>query len=64
MKIFSFVAEALRGHAVMPSDEDKAAWMRDPLSHPDIEAMSGRELADLPFNRGLSRRSAAQACCG
>jgi hypothetical protein len=25
--------------------------MRDPLSHPDIDAMSERELADLPFGR-------------
>lgn len=27
-------------------------WCRDPLSHPDIEAMSERALADLPFDPG------------
>lgn len=25
-------------------------WLRDPLSHPDIEAMSLTQLADLPFD--------------
>lgn len=25
------------------------AWQQDPLSHPDIHAMSLRELADLPL---------------
>jgi hypothetical protein len=24
-------------------------WLRDPLSHPQLEKMSGTELADLPF---------------
>ena len=24
-------------------------WIRDPLAHPDIEAMDERQLADLPF---------------
>jgi hypothetical protein len=31
--------------------ERQAEWMRDPLSHPDIDAMSERQLADLPFGR-------------
>lgn len=25
-------------------------WCKDPLSHPDLELMSERELADLPFD--------------
>jgi hypothetical protein len=25
-------------------------WRRDPLSHPDIQAMSERERSDLPFD--------------
>lgn len=25
------------------------AWARDPLQHPDLERMDGRELGDLPF---------------
>ena len=27
-------------------------WFHDPLAHPDLDAMSERELADLPFSRG------------
>jgi hypothetical protein len=34
-----------------PTDAERAAWLRDPLSHPAIEAMAERELADLPFDR-------------
>lgn len=42
----------------------RSEWLRDPLAHPDLEAMSERELADLPFSRGPRKavRSAA-ACC-
>lgn len=25
------------------------SWVRDPLRHPDLERMDGRELGDLPF---------------
>lgn len=25
-------------------------WLRDPLSHPDLQAMSPTQLADLPFD--------------
>jgi hypothetical protein len=25
------------------------SWARDPLRHPDLERMDGRELGDLPF---------------
>lgn len=25
-------------------------WRKDPLSHPDLARMSGRELADLPLS--------------
>ncbi|WP_422369369.1 hypothetical protein [Pelagibius sp.] len=28
----------------------QAAWRRDPLSHPDLQAMSQRALDDLPFD--------------
>jgi hypothetical protein len=30
-------------------------WARDPLAHPDLDAMSERELADLPFGRVTGR---------
>ena len=39
--------------------ERQAEWMRDPLSHPDIDAMSERELADLPFGRVKT----TECCC-
>lgn len=29
--------------------EDSQEWLRDPLSHPAIRAMSMTQLADLPF---------------
>jgi hypothetical protein len=41
-----------------PDAEHEAArrWFRDPLSHPDLEAMSVTQLADLPFEpRRFSR---------
>lgn len=53
MKIFSLTQllftpprEPLEGGV-----EDRTAWLCDPLSHPAIEHMSQRELADLPFRR-------------
>ncbi len=30
-------------------DDAPLAWARDPLQHPDLERMDGRELGDLPF---------------
>lgn len=30
-------------------DPATANWLRDPLAHPDIEAMDERQRADLPF---------------
>lgn len=45
----------------MLSAED-AGWSRDPLSHPAIEQMSQRELADLPF-RTTARPSRLEICC-
>lgn len=29
---------------------EAASWRRDPLSHPAVQAMSQRELGDLPFD--------------
>jgi len=50
LKIFSRLAEALRAEV---DAADTPVWMRDPLSHPDIETMDARALGDLPF--GLFR---------
>ena len=41
--------------------ERRAEWIRDPLSHPALEVMSERELADLPFRSAPSRTRLAEA---
>ncbi|WP_353642324.1 hypothetical protein [Mesorhizobium sp. WSM2239] len=54
MKIFSIGTRAF-GRVLRTSRDALASeesWILDPLSHPDVEAMTERELADLPFNRG------------
>ena len=55
-KIFSRLADILKAEA---EAGDAPVWMRDPLSHPDIEAMDARALGDLPF--GLFRSPALSA---
>lgn len=32
-------------------EDNSEEWLRDPLSHPAITAMSMTQLADLPFDR-------------
>ena len=53
MKIFSIskLFFEVPGESEGDSREERMAWLRDPLSHPAIEHMSQRELADLPFRR-------------
>lgn len=48
-----------------PPEGDNAGWMRDPLSHPVLNAMSERELGDMPF-RLTARRTAFETAtrCG
>ena len=41
---------------------EMAIWVRDPLSHPDIETMDSRALGDLPF--GLFRAPSLAADTG
>lgn len=57
MKIFSSLTTLLQGrHDNQGSDNERfLAWLRDPLSHPDIERMDARELGDLPLGRGFRR---------
>jgi len=38
------------------SDCDGTDAWHDPLSHPAIRSMSGRELADLPFSAGYGKK--------
>lgn len=54
MKIFSIGSRAFGQVKRVPRDTSagEESWILDPLSHPDVEAMTERELADLPFNRG------------
>lgn len=61
MKIIS-ILRSLSTPAGEADPERKAQWIRDPLAHPDLEAMTERELADLPFGRGLRRGAAAEPC--
>jgi len=35
----------------------EGAWLYDPFMHPDVQAMSERQLADLPFGRRSYRNS-------
>jgi hypothetical protein len=68
MKIFSIRTRAA-GETRKTSRETSAgqeSWILDPLSHPDVEAMTERELADLPFNRGYrgAPECAGEPCCG
>ncbi|MER9232318.1 hypothetical protein NKI56_09475 [Mesorhizobium sp. M0622] len=49
-------------------DSHAISWVADPLSHPVLDTMSERELADMPF-RLTARRTAyeetsAGTCCG
>lgn len=58
-KIFSKMAQAL---TVEANAAEMAIWVRDPLSHPDIETMDSRALGDLPF--GLFRAPSLAADTG
>jgi hypothetical protein len=40
----------------MKPDTDMAKWLTDPLAHPVLDAMSARELGDVPF-RLTARRT-------
>jgi hypothetical protein len=60
MKIIS-ILQALSTATPNDDSERRALWLRDPLAHPDLDMMSERELADLPFARG-ARSSCAESC--
>ncbi len=68
MKFLSFVQLLSGANARVPAPDEIVAWMRDPLAHPALGAMSQRELGDLPFNRGCQARlgdcdAVREACC-
>lgn len=52
MKFISILARWFEPRASGAGDDDDVGrWRCDPLSHPVIEAMSQREIADLPLAR-------------
>ncbi|MBB6467081.1 hypothetical protein [Aminobacter carboxidus] len=55
MKIFSSLSNLLQGQRDSRGIDTERflGWLRDPLSHPDIERMDARELGDLPLGRGF-----------
>ena len=61
-KIFSKVIQAITANA---NASETAIWVRDPMSHPDIEAMDSRALGDLPFGlfRQQGRTGDTASCC-
>lgn len=59
-KIFSMIAKALNAEA---DPAETPVWMRDPLAHPDIEAMDARALGDLPFGLFRAQTRTAEAAC-
>ena len=53
-----------RKPAGAPEQAGVPEWIRDPLAHPDLDAMSERELADLPFRGPASRRASVDCLPG
>lgn len=55
MKIFSSLSVLLQGPRTASGIDSERflGWLRDPLSHPDIERMDERAIADLPLGRGF-----------
>ena len=49
--MIKFILSQLRRRETQPVAEMCLAWVCDPLSHPALQTMSERELADLPFRR-------------
>ncbi len=48
LKIFLIWTDLFR--RIVRSHEGRTAYRRDPLSHPEIAAMSERQKGDLPFD--------------
>lgn len=54
IQVFLNIADHLRRRlaqlqAIEDYADEEERWRRDPLSHPDIAAMTERERADLPY---------------
>ena len=49
MKILSLLKGLSSAGSRQPHDSEITRWVVDPLSHPVLDAMSERELGDVPF---------------
>ena len=64
MKILSLLrglSDTGAGHR-QSNDTEIARWVTDPLSHPVLDAMSERELGDMPFRLTAGRTAHETAC--
>jgi hypothetical protein len=61
MKMFSIGTYGAARRTLRDTPADRENWILDPLSHPYVDAMTERELGDLPFNRGYR---GATECAG
>lgn len=59
MKIISILCNLFEPVSALcaAGEEDRRRWRQDPLSHPDLDAMSMRELGDVPL-----RSARVEAC--
>lgn len=60
-----FFSRTRRDSAPLCDGDDPANWVRDPLAHPQIEAMDERQRADLPFRAfplGTAAGAAGVSC--
>lgn len=63
MKILSLLKKLSGAEAGRPHDNEITRWVVDPLSHPVIDAMSERELGDMPFRLTARRTAYETARC-
>lgn len=63
IKIFSIGTYGAARRTLRDTPAGQESWILDPLSHPDVDAMTERELGDLPFNRGYRGATERAADC-
>lgn len=63
MTLFSLLNPFREVLPIRPTEGETAGWVRDPLSHPVLDTMSERELADMPFRLTARRTAFETATC-
>jgi hypothetical protein len=63
MALFQFFYNLIQWASDTEAPETQAADPSDPLQHPDIAAMTARQLADLPLGREPTERQTETAPC-